>query len=155
MKVSVKDKVSHLKLIKDSMAAHGWSAAELSRRSGVSTGVLSRYLNKVLGMSDDNLFDVLCALGLIKNNLGKEVDDFMCGWDEKSRAACMKLKEILDSDDKFAVPAILSNLDAFRDSVDKTDRIKKIEAAVIELKKSNAALYLEPPKKRTGKKKTM
>lgn len=86
---------------------------------------------------------------------GEKENDFMCKWDEKSREACRKLKEIIDSDDKFAVPAILSNIDAFRDSVDKTDRLKKIEAAVTELKKSNADLSSEQPKKTFSKKKTM
>jgi len=79
--------------------------------------------------------------------------DFMCGWDEVSREACQTLKDIIDSKDKFVVPAILSNLEAFKDSIEKNKRLNNLELDVIELKKFNAALSSEPPQKRTGKKK--
>jgi len=46
------------------MRDRGWTAADLSRASGVSTGVLSRFFHDD-GMSADNLFAVLIALDLL------------------------------------------------------------------------------------------
>ena len=63
VKDSVKVNISHVELIKSVMKARGWNAAKLSRISGVSTGVLSRYFNDD-GISSDNLFAVMQALGL-------------------------------------------------------------------------------------------
>jgi transcriptional regulator with XRE-family HTH domain len=72
--------------------------------------------------------------------LGKEPGgDFMCGWDEESIEACKVLKEILESGDKMARAAILSNLDAFKDSIDKNKRIKRLEEDVEQLKKGQYA----------------
>jgi SOS-response transcriptional repressor LexA len=63
VKDSVKGNVSHVDLVKSEMKARGWNAAKLSRVSGVSTGVLSRYFNDD-GISSDNLFAVMHALSL-------------------------------------------------------------------------------------------
>jgi SOS-response transcriptional repressor LexA len=59
----VKKNILHLEIIKSEMASRGWTAAKLSRASGVSTGVLSRYFNND-GISSNNLYAVLLALGL-------------------------------------------------------------------------------------------
>ncbi len=62
-------------------------------------------------------------------------ENFMCGWTEEQKEACRILKEILDSGDKIAIAAILSNLAAFRESIRKNSRIDKLEKDVRELKK--------------------
>lgn len=63
MKNKVKDYLPHVEIIRKAMIEKGWNAAKLSRVSGVSTGVLSRYF-KNDGISADNLYAVLKALGL-------------------------------------------------------------------------------------------
>jgi SOS-response transcriptional repressor LexA len=59
----VKGNNLHVELIRNEMKARGWNAAKLSRVSGVSTGVLSRYFNND-GISSDNLYAVMQALDL-------------------------------------------------------------------------------------------
>jgi len=63
MKDLVKHKFSHVEIIKAAMREKGWNAADLSRSSGVSSGVLSRYFNDS-GISADNLYAIQRALGL-------------------------------------------------------------------------------------------
>jgi len=152
VKQLIKQNVSHLELVRDALKSRGWTAAELSRKSGVSTGVISRYLNEVLGINDDNLYSILCALDLIQDG---KANGFMCGWDENAIEYCKALKEILDSGDKIARAAILSNIDAFKESVDRKKRIDVLEEDVRELKKSNAGLSSERRPKHIIKKKAM
>ncbi|MGP8154580.1 MAG: helix-turn-helix domain-containing protein [Smithella sp.] len=137
MKNTVKKKVSHLELVKKALKEKRWKAAELSRRSGVSAGVLSRYLNKVLGTSDDNLFSILRALDLINipetgitHGLSREAID-----------ACNDIKEILDFGEKDERETVLAAI----------KQAKKISG----LKKSNAGRSPARSKKYIGKKKAM
>jgi SOS-response transcriptional repressor LexA len=62
-----KGDILHVDIVRNAMRARGWNAAKLSRVSGVSTGVLSRYFNKG-GISSDNLYAVMQALGLQSPN---------------------------------------------------------------------------------------
>lgn len=64
MENEVKKKISQVELIRQAMQARGWKAAELSRASGVSTGVLSRFFNDD-GISADNFYAILVALNLL------------------------------------------------------------------------------------------
>jgi transcriptional regulator with XRE-family HTH domain len=64
MKREVKKNISQVELVRTAMQSRGWSAADLSRASGVSTGVLSRFFHDD-GMSADNLFAVLASLDLL------------------------------------------------------------------------------------------
>lgn len=63
MKDFVNQDISHVEIIKVALRERGWSAADLSRASGVSSGVLSRYFN-ASGISADNLYAIQKALGL-------------------------------------------------------------------------------------------
>ena len=63
MEDKVNINILHVELVKSEMKAKGWNAAKLSRISGVSTGVLSRYFNKG-GISSDNLYAIMQSLGL-------------------------------------------------------------------------------------------
>ncbi|MGD0279953.1 MAG: helix-turn-helix transcriptional regulator [Smithella sp.] len=137
MKNTVKKKVSHLELVKKALKERGWRAAELSRRSGVSTGILSRYLNEVLGTSDDNLFAILCTLDLI--NIPKIT--VMRGWSQTAIEACNDIREILDFGEKEEKDAVLAAI----------KQAKKIRS----LKKSNAGLSLARRKKTFGKRMAM
>lgn len=137
MKAKVKKKVSHLELVKKAKEKKGWNAAELSRQSGVSTGVISRYLNKVLGTSDDNLFSMLRSLDLI--NLPDA--DMTCGWSKEAINACNDVRDILAFGEKEERDAVLSAI----------KQAKKINS----LKKSNAGLYSARTKKNIRKKKAM
>ena len=137
MKNTVKKKVSHLELVKKALKERGWRAAELSRRSGVSTGVLSRYLNKILGTSDDNLFSILCTLDLI--NI-PEIH-VTRGWSQKAIEACNDIRDILDFGEQDEKDAVLAAI----------KQAKKIRS----LKKSNAGLSLARHKKTFGKRSAM
>jgi len=137
MKATVKKKISHLELVKRAKEKKGWNAAELSRQSGVSTGVISRYLNKVLGTSDDNLFSMLCSLDLI--NLPDT--DMTYGWSKEAINACKDIKEILAFGEKEERDAVLSAI----------KQAKKINS----LKKSNVGLSSARAKTNTRKKKAM
>ena len=64
MKREVKENISQVEFVRQAMRGRGWNAADLSRASGVSTGVLSRFFHDD-GMSADNLFAVLIALDLL------------------------------------------------------------------------------------------
>lgn len=112
-----------------------WLAGE----TGLSPQAIADYVNGISLPRADYLLKISNAVNKPMDWLltGRENidDEFMCEWDEQSRSACQKLKEILDSGDKFAVPAILSNIDAFRDSVEKNERLDKLENAVNELRK--------------------
>jgi transcriptional regulator with XRE-family HTH domain len=55
--------ISHVEEIKREMQARGWKAAKLSKLSGVSTGVLSRYFNNH-GISSNNLYAIMTTLGI-------------------------------------------------------------------------------------------
>lgn len=137
MKNTVKKKVSHLELVKEALKEKGWRAAELSRRSGVSTGILSRYLNKVLGTSDDNLFSILCTLDLIN------IPEIRItrGWSQEAIEACNDIRDILDFGEKDEKDAVLAAI----------KQAKKIKS----LKKSNAGLSLARRKKTFGKRRAM
>jgi len=67
MKDKIKQKVSHMEIIREAMHSRGWKAADLSRASGVSTGVISRYFNprNKKQLNADNLFALLSAVGLL------------------------------------------------------------------------------------------
>jgi hypothetical protein len=138
MKKKVKKKVSHLELVKKAKEKKGWNAAELSRQSGVSTGVISRYLNKVLGASDDNLFSMMYALDLV--NL-PDAESMTYGWSKQVLNASNDIREILDFGDKEEKDAVLAAI----------KQAKKINS----LKKSNAGLFSARAKKHARKKKAM
>lgn len=141
MKSKIKKKISHMELVKTAMQRKNWTAAELSRQSGVSTGVLSRYLNAVLGMSDDNLFAVFTSLDLInKGGSVTKVTGFQ-GWSREAVSASHAIKEILDYGDKEEKNAVLSAI--------------KSAIKIRELKKRNAGLSSVSKKKSRVKRKAM
>jgi len=125
-----KQKVSHVEFIREQMKKKGWNAAALSRASGVSTGVLSRYFNDD-GISADNLFAIMDSLNLFEY---EDKNDFTCGWDEETIAACKEIKEIYDSKNKLVISALKTNLAAFTDSIKKDNAIKKLSQDVNRLK---------------------
>jgi hypothetical protein len=131
MKSKIKKKVLHMELVKAAMIRKGWNAAELSRQSGVSTGVLSRYLNAVLGMSDDNLFAVMTALDLINSGTPGKGIKFI-GWSKESISACNAIKEIFDSGDREEKDAVLAAIK----SATKIRELKKRGASPAYLKKA-------------------
>lgn len=101
---------------------------------------MSRYLNEVLGVNDDNLYNILCALDLIKDDQAKQ-NNFMCGWPEDAIRACNDLKEVLDFGEKDEKESVLSAI----------KQAKKIR----DLKKPVVGVSSERRKKSTGKKKVM
>jgi len=73
---------------------------------------------------------------------GREPEaNFMCGWDEEVQEACRAVKEILESKNGVIVPALLSNLAAFKHAVKNDDaledkkRIKDLEEEVKRMRK--------------------
>ena len=153
MKDKVNNNVSHLKLVKEGMQAKRWTAAELSRRSGVPTGNLSRYLNEVMGMSDDNLFAVLLALDLISNGEKQgETCEVNCG--KKISELCKKVKGVVESNTHWGA-SLEANIHSFKAGLEGDEERKEMKKDMNELKKSNAALSSERPKKDIGKKKAM
>jgi|GEM_PF-1228046 len=140
MKLKIKKKVPHMELVKAAMSERNWTAAELSRQSGVSTGVLSRYLNAVLGMSDDNLFAVMTTLGIININSKAKSADFM-GWSKDALKAGKSVREVIDFGDREEKEALLS---AIRSAL-----------KIRELKKRNAGLSSASRKKIRGKRRAM
>jgi transcriptional regulator with XRE-family HTH domain len=140
MKLKIKKKVPHMDMVKAAMAERNWTAAELSRQSGVSTGVLSRYLNAVLGMSDDNLFAVMTTLGIINKNQKVKSADFI-GWSKDSLKASKAVREIMDYGDREEKDSLWSAI--------------KSALKIRELKKRNAGLSSASKKKSHGKRKAM
>jgi len=123
----VKGNVSHIKLICDAMNMRGWTQADLSRASGVSTGTLSKYFNPAndKSMSADNLFDVLKALDLIKSD-DTCSDHCEVGCDEVTQKLCKKLKKIVDFGKPYST-AIEANIDCFEDSVEIRKELKNLK----------------------------
>lgn len=150
MKQLIKQKVSHVEFIRQKMITHGWNAAQLSRVSGVSTGVLSRYFNDD-GISADNLFAVMEALNLFEKK-GDKNCNVAC--DQEMTELCRKVKEVVESKTHWG-SSLEANINSFKSGYDNDKRVDELETAVRELKKSNADLSLEYLKKDTGKKKAM
>lgn len=74
MKINVKPQnvnTSYVEIILKKMKGMGLSQADLSRQTGVSSGVLSRFFNYD-GISDRNLFAILGALNILKEDTASD-----------------------------------------------------------------------------------
>lgn len=150
MKDKIKNYISIMKLIDETRLKNGWQQCELSVRSGVSTGNISKFLNEEIvretgfGRNANNLLSVLVALDLIKPE--KEIKEAClvnCGDDIKK--LCAEVKEIIESKTHWA-DSLESNIHSFRAGVerDKNDPPKKAK---------NSPTLHRPTKKPHGGKK--
>lgn len=128
-------------------------------------------LKDVLGRTKQHASQLLRG----KSSIGKETIDKLCkAWDidelefvridktshidndsfssidPEVKKYCLMLKDILESGDKQAAPAIISNLDAFNASVLKNKTIANMQKDIIELKKSIHDLVLDMGHKQHG-----
>lgn len=76
MKDKTQGEFAYVELLSEAMKRTGWKAADLSRASGVSEGVISRTLKGGRNLTGLNLFKMLSALGVISttNYLDKDVN---------------------------------------------------------------------------------
>jgi transcriptional regulator with XRE-family HTH domain len=159
MEYSSQEKNPLVEMIKQAISIKKWKQNKLAKASGVAQPVISRLLNGSSNISIDNIYNILNCLDIlqIKKGVHEQQDQysFMCGWPDEHIELCKALKNILDSGDKIAIAAILSNIAAFSDSVKRKIRIDELEKDVRELKKFNAGLSSEDRPKNIGKKRTM
>ena len=122
MKKEVKRNISQVELIRRAMQDRGWNAADLSRASGVSTGVLSRFFHDD-GMSADNLFAVLIALDLLAGPESSAPSPY----GEANREIHELVEYLLQSGNKDAVNAFKAGLGGVLMYIsDKSDTAKAI-----------------------------
>lgn len=142
MKHLIKQKVSHVEFIRNKMVSRGWKAADLSRASGVSTGILSRYFNDD-GISADNLFAVMLALNALEGS--DHTCEVQC--DEKILKLCRKVKNVVESETHWGT-SLEANIHSFAAGLEQ-------DKEIIEVKKSIADLSSTSHKRTIGKKKAM
>jgi len=131
MKDKVNDKISIMKLIKASIDKAGFTQKNLSVKSGVSEGNLSKFLNEKIvyetgfGRNANNLLSVLIALDLIKSEGEiKEICPVKC--DDETRELCAEVKEVIESNTHWS-DSLIHNIHSFKAGVDidKNDLSKK------------------------------
>ena len=95
MEQDCKQNNSQIEQIRERMKQKGWKQADLARATGVSTGVLSRFLNDD-GISDKNLFRVLEALDFFKDEPDKKFHTTIKGGSGIALSDDWQMKQLLE-----------------------------------------------------------
>jgi len=138
VKDEIKKNVSILKLlpvVRKAMNEKGWTEdARLSEASGVSTGVVSRFLNRG-EISGENLCVILNSLELINNTPTNKKNITNCALPPEAADICDMIKDIYSSSDEQMHEALYTNLIAFKNSAKKDERIENLEKRIERVEK--------------------
>lgn len=145
MKINVKAKfplMENVALVEMAMIKRHWNKSALSKESGVSSAVITRFFQDGK-ISSENLFKILNTLNLLNKDSDIQTS-VRCSLSPQYQNICDMIREIFYSTDTQIHAAHHTNLVAFKNSAMKDQKINNLE------KKVDYLMELYDPKIKSG-----